>query len=158
VCLIVDANVAGRFLAQPGAIVDWLFGDRGIPRLVAAGKLREELAVLTEVRRLLVTLERAGRLRSADPHRLQTEEARLRIANRCVSNDHHVLALALVTGARTLATDDGALARDFKNVHLIAAPRGKIYRDPGIHGRLLGHTPKSCGISPGNTGPRRRHR
>ena len=157
-CLIVDANVAGRFLAQPGAIVDWLFGDRGIPRLVAAGKLREELAVLTEVRRLLVALERAGRLRSAEPHSLQTEEARLRKAKRCVSNDHHILALALVSGARTLATDDDALAGDFKNVQLIPAPRGKIYRDPEVHGRLLGHTPMSCGIRPSGTGWRRRRR
>jgi len=147
-CLIVDANVAGRFLAQPGAIVDWLSGKRGDPRLVAAGKLRRELAILDKVRRLLVALERAGRLRSADEQRLATEEARLRRAGQCESNDHHVLALAIVTGARTLATDDDALARDFKNARLISAPRGKIYRDPESHGKLLRHTPKSCGIRP----------
>jgi hypothetical protein len=156
VCLIVDANVAGRFLASPGAIVDWLFGDRGEPRLVAAGKLREELAKLNEVRHRLVTLERAGRLRSADPHLLHAEEDRLRKAKQCVSNDHHVLALAIVTGARTLATDDDALTSDFKNRQVISAPGGKVYRDPEIHGRLLGHTPKSCGIRPRRAVPRRR--
>jgi hypothetical protein len=148
VCLIVDANVASRFLAKPGAIIDWLFGDRGNPRLVAAGKLRDELAKLNEVRHLLFRLDQAGRLRSADSHRLQTEEARLHRANRCMSDDHHVLALALVTGARTLATGDGALARDFKNRQIIPAPRGRIFQDPEIHGSLLGHTPKSCGIRP----------
>ena len=157
-CLIVDANVAGRFLAQPGAIVDWLSGTRGEPRLVAAGKLRRELAVVDKVRRLLVALERAGRLRSADERRLETEEARLRRAKQCGSNDHHVLALAIVTGARTLATDDDALARDFKNRRVVAAPAGKVYRNPEIHGKLLGHTPKSCGIRPLRASRRRQRR
>src|SRR5579872_314654 len=114
-CLIVDANVAVRFLAQPGAIVDWLFGDKGNPRLVVAGKLRDELARLTEVRRQLRVLDQAGRLRPADPERLRQEERRLREGRECVSNDHHILALAIVSGARTLATLDNELACDFKN-------------------------------------------
>jgi hypothetical protein len=145
VCLIVDANVAPKFLVQSSAITDWLFGERGSPRLVAAGKLREELARNGGVRRQLVELDRAGRLRSADPERLQREERRLRTSATCVSNDLHVLALGIASGARTLATDDNALAADFRNKRIIDGPRGKIYRDPARHGRLLCHTP-SCGI------------
>src|SRR5580692_11429542 len=87
VCLIVDANVAPKFLVQSSAIIDWLFGQRGTPRLVAAGKLREELAKSDGVRRQLVQLDRAGRLRSADPKRLQPEEKRLRAGATCASND-----------------------------------------------------------------------
>jgi hypothetical protein len=146
VCLIVDANVAPRFLVQSSAVIDWLFGERGAPRLVAAGKLREELAKNDGVRRQLVQLDRAGRLRSADPEWLQREERRLRAVGVCVSNDLHVLALAIVTGARTLATDDNALAADFKNKRIMDGPRGKIYRDPARHGPLLCHT-SSCGIA-----------
>jgi hypothetical protein len=144
VCLIVDANVAARFLAQPGAVIDWLSRERGNPRLVAAGKLRKELANSGDtVRRLLVRLEQMGRLRSAEPERIRQEEQRLRAM--CASNDPHVLALAVISGARTLATDDGDLIRDFKNKAIIDCPRGSIYRDPEAHGHLLRHT-FSCGI------------
>jgi hypothetical protein len=144
VCLIVDANVAPKFLVQSGAIVDWLFGERGSPRLVAAGKLQEELATNDGVRRQLVALDRAGRLRRADAERLRKEEQRLRTSATCASNDLHVLALAIVSGTRTLATDDNALAADFRNKQIIDGPRGSIYRDPEKHGRLLRHTSSCC--------------
>ena len=45
----------------------------------------------------------------------------------CTSNDVHVLALALVSGARLLYTNDAALIMDFKNSKVIANPRGKVY-------------------------------
>jgi predicted nucleic acid-binding protein len=155
VCLIVDANAAGEFLAKSSAIRDWLGSSRGEPRLVAAGLLRRELARLSEVRRFLVQLDRAGRLRSADEHRLRREEERLRASSLCGSNDSHVLALAIVTGARTLATFDQALIDDFRNAGIVSGPRGSVYRDPGTHAHLLRHTP-SCGVQ--STGSRRRRR
>jgi len=104
VCLIVDADAAGRFLANPSPLRNWLLGDKGDPRLVAAGRLMRELVKLGDVRRLLATLNRAGRLRSADAAQLRKEESRLRGGRQCQSNDIHVVALALVSGARTLAT------------------------------------------------------
>jgi hypothetical protein len=113
---------------------------------VADGALKEELAKLDDVRRFLVVLERAGRLRSADAQSLRKETDRLHAGRRCRSNDHHVLALAIVSGARTLATFDNALAEDFKNAALISRPRGSIYRDPASHAHLLRHTPASCGL------------
>src|SRR5271157_6297046 len=109
-CLIVDANVAVQFLVQPNAIIQWLLGERRSPRLVASGKLREELAWHDGVRRLLVRLEQAGRLRAVEAGRLRQETARLHASGCCVSNDLHVLALAIMSGARTLATLDNGLA------------------------------------------------
>ena len=91
-------------------------------------------------------LKRAGRLRSADAEKLRLEARRLHDDRRCTSNDHHVLALAIVSGARTLATDDNTLAADFKNKRIIDQPRGSIYRNPEKHGHLLRHT-SSCGIA-----------
>ena len=44
-----------------------------------------------------------------------------------MSDDEHVLALALVSGARLLYTNDAALISDFKNRTIVATPRGKIY-------------------------------
>jgi len=116
----------------------------------------EELARLDDVRRLLATLNRAGRLRSADAELLRDEEVRLCGGGRCRSNDIHVLALAVVSGARTLATFDKALSGDFKNGDLINRPRGRIYRDPEKHGHLLCHTPTSCGVNPNAQRRRRR--
>ena len=129
VCLIVDANVAKEFLAKPGAITEWLLGSRGRPRLVAAGKLKDELFKLESVRRVLVQLERAGRLRSIDDAALSRDVKTLTAEGFCQSNDHHVLALARVSGARTLATLDQALSNDFGNAAIISKPRGKVYRD-----------------------------
>jgi hypothetical protein len=153
VCLIVDANAAGRFLASAGPVRNWLLGETGEPRLVAAGALKEELGRLDGVRRLLVTLDRAGRLKSADADSLSQEHARLRAGGMCRSNDHHVLALAIVSGARTLATFDNALTQDFRNAAIINGPRGSVYRDPDVHTHLLRHTPTSCGVR--STGNRR---
>ena len=45
----------------------------------------------------------------------------------CRSNDLHVIALALVSGARLLYTNDRALIDDFGNREIVARPRGKIY-------------------------------
>ena len=144
-CLIVDANVAGQFLGQKGPVLDWLLGKRGNPRLVAAGKLREELARHETVKRVLVLLDRAGRLRSAATDDIRRAEHRLQAGGHCISNDHHILALAIISGARTLATLDRHLARDFKNARIVSNPRGSIYSDPEAHGHLLRHS-KSCGI------------
>ncbi len=154
-CLIVDASAAGEFLAKSGPLRNWLLGKRGNPRLVAAGALREELARLVQVRRFLKVLEQAGRLRSADANRLRQEEDRLHADTRRRSNDSHVLGLAIVSGARTLATFDNALARDFRNADLISRPRGSIYRDSAAHAHLLRHTPASCGVQSTDTSRRR---
>ncbi len=145
-CLIVDANAASLCLGQPGPVRNWLFGRKNRPRLVTGGRLREELAQVAEVRKALVELERAGRLRSAEAALLRKQEVRLRSERLCRSNDAHVLALALVTGARTLATFDEALSSDFRNRRIIDKPRGSVYRDPDRHGHLLRHTPRSCGV------------
>ena len=154
-CLIVDANVASQFLGGPSAIRGWLLGLHGNPRLVASGKLRTELARIASVRKLLVQLERAGRLRSVPPERLEREHDRLRTEGRCESNDLHVLALAVTSGARTLATLDVKLSTDFTNPNIINQPRGRIYRVPN-HAHLLRHTPKSCGVRASDRKRRRR--
>lgn len=131
---------------RSGPLRDWLLGEKGHPRLVVAGALKEELVKLDGVRRLLTVLSQAGRLKSADADRLRQEEDRLSADGRCRSNDSHVLALAIVSGARTLATFDNALADDFRNPGIISRPRGRIYRDSANHSHLLRHTPASCGV------------
>ena len=45
----------------------------------------------------------------------------------CRSDDEHVLALARVSGARLLFTNDRDLQEDFRNRQIIAGTRGRIY-------------------------------
>ena len=52
----------------------------------------------------------------------------LRRRKACTSDDTHVLALALVSGARLLYPNDAALIKDFKNRRIVANPGGKVYQ------------------------------
>ncbi len=56
------------------------------------------------------------------------EENRLKLEGNHKSNDLHVLALALVSGAHLLYTHDQLLIDDFKNNNIITGNRGKIYK------------------------------
>ncbi len=46
---------------------------------------------------------------------------------RIQSDDHHIIALAQISGARLLYSSDQALHADFTNKGLIDTPRGKVY-------------------------------
>ena len=145
-CLIVDANLSSTLLGEKSDVRKWLLGQQGNPRLVVGGLRTHELRKLDHVRKFLVVLQQAGRLRQCHAESLEGEFKKLGKQKICTSNDLHVLALAIVSGARTIATNDEALIRDFKNPNIMPRPRGKIYRDPSIHRNLLGHTPITCGV------------
>lgn len=140
-CAIVDANVGASLLRAPDAARNALMHKwiRGGGRIAIGGKLRAELAQIGEVRRWLVTLSTAGRVVDVADDRVDAEEEALRPS--CESDDSHVIALARVSGARVVFTDDAALRRDVKNARLLAKPRGKIYSDAS-HAHLL--TRKTC--------------
>ena len=55
----------------------------------------------------------------------RTDELRQREIRR--SDDEHVLALALVSGARLLYSNDAALIEDFKNREIVQSPARKTY-------------------------------
>ena len=48
----------------------------------------------------------------------------------CRSDDEHIIALAQISGARLLYSNDRALRHDFTNKRLIDSPRGKLYSTP----------------------------
>ena len=74
---------------------------------------------------------RQGLLRGSvrdTPDRQVDDEARALASSEDLrSNDRHVLALARLSGARLLYSRDEALRDDFRNVKLLAGPRGKLY-------------------------------
>ena len=141
-CAIVDANMASRFFGDPvdtdlRPLWDWIYSGRGM--LVVGGQLAEELDQLGDARRLIRNWERA-RLAHVASHEereeVEAETRRLQRTGQCRSDDPHVIALALVSGARLLCSADRLLHADFRNRELIDDPRGVVYQDTG-HVRLL---------------------
>ena len=146
-CAIVDANVAYQVFGDdrpPAGIrfFDWLSSPRG--QLVVGGKLRKELARNERFVKWLRSALRNGRARSVADEAVDDHAMGLRRQGVCRSNDVHVLALALVSGARLLYTNDSALIDDFGNREIVASPRGKVYTTArnvevtDAHRRLLG--------------------
>ena len=79
----------------------------------------------------------SGRGQKVEDEAIQKEGSNLERKGGHRSNDLHVLALANVSGARLLYTNDRDLQRDFKNGQLISNPRGKIYTTLGEKNRQL---------------------
>ena len=128
-CAILDANVAAEVFRpnRPEAGVEffnWI--QDGIGRLVVGGKLLEELN-RTSAREWARQALNAGLIRSVSASKVDTVTETLRNEDSCSSDDPHVIALAQVSGARLLYSNDKNLQRDFKNKTLIDSPRGKVY-------------------------------
>jgi hypothetical protein len=146
-CLIVDTNLAALVFGSPTnadflPIIEWLTSPKGNGRLVVGGQLAHELEVMNTVRRFLRGLQQAGRARFIPQSEIALAQQALVATGRCVSNDPHVIALAQISGARVLCSQDKNLHTDFKNKQLIDKPRGRVYQT-AKHARLLCHT-KAC--------------
>lgn len=102
--------------------------------MVVGGRLTQELQRVEGSRRVMLQLQRAGKLETVDEKALAVEVGRVESLGP-TSNDAHVLALARVSGARLLVSDDDALQDDFKDRRFLQDPRGKVCssrtRDPG---------------------------
>ena len=146
-CAIVDANVVsevfGSNLPPAGEkFFDWL--NQGSGRLIVGGKLLEELEQSSaDFRRWGQEAQLAGKMKIVNKSEVDARTEQLRSATAIRSNDPHVIALAQVSGARLLYSNDGNLQQDFKNKSLIDDPRGKVYSTSGDgsflprHDRLL---------------------
>lgn len=100
--------------------------DSGKISLVLGGKLRSEITHM-EFRRWWRVAIAAGRAFNANDAEVEQLTKGLKNTESCKSNDEHIIALAQVSGARLLYTNDGDLKADFQNQNLIDNPEGKIY-------------------------------
>src|SRR5262245_16401779 len=110
-CIIVDANVAHRLAANPCHRDAVPLRDRVENKqleIASGGRNAEELRA-AGLRRWLLEQFRSGTVRIYPAALLEAEERRCRQRRKCVSNDHHIIALACVSGARLLYTVDAAL-------------------------------------------------
>ena len=62
-----------------------------------------------------------------DAHEVNAKENKINSEQHLGSDDPHVLALAEVSGARLLYTNDRDLQQDFRDHKIINNPRGNIY-------------------------------
>lgn len=148
-CAILDNSVVHKVFEEDrseagGAFFDWITSGNG--SLVVGGKLLEELNGTIAFRKWRAQAIRAGRIKLVKDRDVEDKTELLIREEQCRSNDQHVIALAQVSGARLLYSDDGNLHADFKNDRLIGHPRGVVYSTKNsdnftrAHRRLLGRT------------------
>ena len=128
-CAILDAGVVHEVFGsnRPPAgekFFDWI--NEGHGRLVLGGKLLVELN-RTAAREWARQALNAGLIRSVSTDKVNARADTLQSEGSCRSDDPHVIALAQVSAARLLYSNDNKLQRDFKNKTLIDGPRGKVY-------------------------------
>ena len=131
-CAIVDANV-GHEVFDPNRqteagklFYDWLMHPNG-GVIVAGGNLLRELNRSESFRRFFGERLLANRARQIPDGPLARAESEIRSQQVHNSNDEHVLALAQVSGARLLFTNDRALQDDFRDRRIIDGIRGRVY-------------------------------
>ena len=131
-CAIVDTNVwhevsppssqsaAGKYF------YDWLMKRNGGTIVSGGGHLRE-LNRINDFKRVFAERLQAGRARRIPDDEVDTDAASLRAQRVCRSNDQDVLALARVSGARLLFTNDNDLQDDFRDRQIVSGTRGRVY-------------------------------
>ncbi len=147
-CLIIDADVAALVFRDPphpdfAPVLAWLTKRPGDGRLAYGGRLTKQLFRVARAQLAILELDRAGRAKRFPDPAIEAEETRITRLRLCASDDPHVIALAIVSGARTLCSRDADLHHDFKSKKLVDEPRGSIYQNPS-HKRHLRHTSSCC--------------
>lgn len=141
-CLILDNNSVHRVLLKQDEtelldLKQALLSPNDISvRIVYGGKLREEYETNADVRRVVATLDKAGRARKIPDNAVDLATQSVVSGNLCKSDDPHIIVLALVANVRLLCTQDKMLMDDFTNKEILKTPRGKIYTN-GKHTHLL---------------------
>ena len=151
-CVILDAsvrdNVFGTERTSAGEqFFNWLETSRA--RLVVGGELFTELAGSANFAKWAEIAIADGRVWRVARKEVEREMASLSSIQRCKSNDEHVIALARVSKARILYSDDGNLCNDFKNPALVPRPHGRLYptgesQNARRHRRQLLNQPNLC--------------
>ena len=131
-CAIVDANVGHEVFSEASQseagryFYDWLIRRNG-GILVVGGDVLRELEPSADFQRVFGERLLAGRARRIPDDIVDGETEALRALRVCRSNDEHVLALARVSGARLLFTNDRALQQDFRDTSIVGGTRGRVY-------------------------------
>lgn len=157
-CAILDRSKFGEFIkpTDEGRLFrDWLEEEDGcivypvddetgkIPPALTGymRRLIEEFSNSRKLRRVLLDYRERGKVRRvflSEVARHYPTGAKIR------SDDSHILALALASGARLLYTGDKKLAKDFANSDIIGNPAGEVYMSAVDQERLRPDICKNC--------------
>lgn len=124
-CAIIDANVAGEVFGSKRTeagekFFDWI--DEGSGRLICGGKLLKELEGSSPgFREWVIAASQFGKIKNINEEEVKRETTQIQKES-IRSDDPHILALAQISGARLLYSNDKDLHKDFKNKDL-----GSIY-------------------------------
>ena len=129
-CMIVDANRIGGLLGDPpdedsAPVRHWIESGKGRIVYSTGGQFAEE--IVGKAKQKFVEYSRAGRAKLVPHDDFAEIEQGLRNDRRLRSDDPHIIALALTSGARLLFSGDGDLIEDFTSPQIIKQPRGKVY-------------------------------
>lgn len=123
-CIIIDANRCGDICSNEKdyvkPLLKWVMKGG---KLVSGGKLEDELFKNLKMRSLLLEWDRSGRIR-----KFKREDMSVEIEGKCKSDDPHVLALANLSSASIIVTEDEDLISDLKNREIVGFRR-KIYKE-----------------------------
>ena len=119
-CAIIDANVRDQVFGErrpPAAdyLFNWLNNNKRGAKLIVGGKLLQELSKSKAFNTWLQTALLFGRAQTIPDEEVEAATKNLQAQQICRSDDQHVLALARVSGARLLYTNDRDLQKDFTN-------------------------------------------
>lgn len=123
--IIVDTNIAPAFFLDASSpyIALRIGVTSGSCQLHYGGSVqKKEIKKNHEIQKIYLEWKRAGRAREIDG---ASVDARSKTLGSIKSDDPHIIALALVGGARLLCSKDAALIRDFTNTRLV--PAGNVY-------------------------------
>lgn len=136
-CLLIDTNCASKLAngdAEAEPIAKWL--TKRTSKITLGGtKLLAEYAKVGKFRALLRILDERGQLERQDDALVDTLTKKLMDDGALVSDDPHIVALATISGTRTLYSNDQALHEDFCSTTFFK-PKGRVYQSPD-HAHLL---------------------
>ncbi len=137
-CLILDANIIHKVFPSPSAdhqpVQEALTSLR--VTMVYGGQLRREYLQIRWFRAFLRRLDQTGAAKIFPDDEVDAQTEAIRLAGGYLSDDPHILALAIVTNVRLLCSEDHNLSTDFTNGDIIRDPRGSVYRR-AEHAHLL---------------------
>jgi len=128
-CVVIDANKAGDLCNQDRpylmALMQWI--NRG-GRIVSGGKLQEELFRITKMRELVTEWAKRGTLIQLPKDAVKAKEDEIKGV--CKSDDPHVIAIAIISNARIVVTEDKKLIQDLQDLSIVGRRR-RIYKENG---------------------------
>ena len=129
-CAILDASVVSQVFGKKcppagRAFFNWIANRHG--RLAVGGYLSHELARNGGFREWIRGALLSGKAERLNNKVVDETAEKLRNDGLCRSRDQHVIALAQLSGARLLYSNDRRLNRDFEDPRLVPPPYGSVY-------------------------------